>query len=115
MVSYYDILQASDESIAVDHIYPIRWVWARRRGEQKLASFTSMNKDLGDLYSDKLLHGTLTDSMDPVCLWLRDVMLAYIAGKELLEGKPLQLEDKEREPLLKEALQQCWAELEKQK
>jgi hypothetical protein len=114
VISYYDLLQASDESIAVDHIYPIRWVWARRRGESKLVSFTSMNNDLGDLYADKLLHGSLADSKDPVCLWLRDVILSYIAGKELLEGKQLLLEDKASEPLLKDALQQWWAGLEKQ-
>jgi hypothetical protein len=115
VISYYDMLQANDETIAVDHIYPIRWVWGRRRGEQSLGACTSIDRDLGDLYSDRLLPSSLPDSTDPVCLWLRDVMLSYIAGKELLEGKHLLLKDKESQPLLKEALQQWWKNVEKQK
>lgn len=115
VVSYYDMMQASDASIAVDHIYPIRWIWSRRKGNQKMQSHTSIDYDVGNQYSDWLLPSSLPDSTDPVCFWLRDVMLSYIAGKELLEGKHLQLEDKEDEPHLKEALQQWWAELERQK
>lgn len=116
IVSYYDMLQASDASIAVDHIYPVRWVWGRNKGNLTMSACTSINSDLLDPHSYLLLPGTLPeDSAAPVCLWLRDVILSYIAGKELLEGKPLRLEDKEDEPLLKEALQQWWAELEKLK
>lgn len=115
IVHYYDMLQASDASIAVDHIYPVRWMWSRSSGNLTLEAGTSINSDRLDAYAYELLPGTLPDdSTDPVSLWLRDALLAYIAGKELLEGKHLRLKATEEEPLLKDALQQWWAEVEKQ-
>ena len=114
VVSYFDMLQASHESIAVDYIFPIRWAWGRTKGNRELIPYTGIDHDMLGLHEYRLLPGTLPESTNPLCLWLRDVYLSYIAGKELLEGKQLLLEDKESEPLLKEALQQWWAGLEKQ-
>lgn len=114
VVSYYDMLQASHESIAVDHIYPVRWVWGRTQGNLTMVASTSIDSDMLDLHSHRLLPGTLPDSSNPVCLWLRDVYLSYIAGKQLLEARHLRLKDEKDEPLLKDALQQWWAEVEKQ-
>ncbi len=114
IVSYYDMLQASDASIAVDHIYPVRWVWGREKGNLTMRASTTIDSDLLDAYAYRLIPGTLPASSDPVCLWLRDVLLSYIAGKELLEGKRLRLKDKEDEPLLQKALRQWWAALEEQ-
>ncbi len=113
VVSYFDMLQASHESIAADYIFPIRWAWGRTKGNRELIPYTGIDHDMLGLYEYRLLPGTLPESTDPLCLWLRDVYLSYIAGKELLEGKPLPMSDKAKAALLKDALQQWWAGIEK--
>ena len=115
IVGYYDVLEANHDWLSVDYTYPISWTWLRGTGNKKLVARTGIDNDLYGFHTHWLPLSTLpSKTNDPVRLWLRDVYLCYIAGKELLEGKQLLLEDKASEPLLKEALQQWWAGLEKQ-
>ncbi|MDI1311377.1 hypothetical protein [Prosthecobacter sp.] len=114
IVSYYDMLGASPSSIAVDHIYPFRWSWGRNKGNLTMTPYVGIDLDMPGLRSYRLIPDRLPPSTDPVCLWLRDVILSYIAGKELLEGKKLPLADKSAEAPLQDALQQWWSDLEKQ-
>lgn len=114
IVGYYDMLNANYDSISVEYVYPVSWAWTRVKNNRELFPYTSIDHDVYDLYARRLLPGSLPDSSEPVCLWLRDVYLAYIAGKELLEGKRLRLKNAEDEALLQEALRQWWAALEEQ-
>ena len=112
--SYFDVIGATHYSLSADFVYPICWSWGRERGNKTLYYLPCYGDEIHATDDVRhLLGNEPPPEKGPLSLWMREVFLSYIAGKELLEGKALQLEDKESEPLLKEALQQWWAGIEK--
>jgi len=87
----------------------------RNRGNQAFTFSRGFGEDLAGRYTWQLIGSDLPFPHEPLGLWLRDVYLSYIAGKELLESKPLPTADDADGPRVKEAVQLWWKHIEKQK
>jgi hypothetical protein len=113
---YFDVVQANHDAMPACYTYPIRWVWCREKGNKQMFAYIGLGKDTYDFHAHWLPGATLPEKLDdPFRLWLRDVYLSFMAGKELFESKPIPTTDQHRQMLQKEALKQWWAGLEKQK
>ncbi|MDB6007016.1 MAG: hypothetical protein JWR15_4003 [Prosthecobacter sp.] len=112
---YFDAVGATHDYLPVKFLYPINWTWSRNRGNQTLTPAQGFGDDLSYTYTDRLIGSELPDSPAPLSLWLRDVYLSYMAGKELFESKPLPAANNDDGPRVKEAVQLWWKHIEKQK
>ena len=112
---YFDAVGATHDYLPLTFIYPINWTWTRNRGNQTLTPAQGFGDDLSHTYTGRLIGSELPDSNTPLSLWLRDVYLSYIAGKELFESKLLPAADNDDGPRVKEAVQLWWKHTEKQK
>ncbi len=112
---YFDAVGATHSLLRVNFLYPINWTWMRNRGNHTLTPTQGFGDDLSYTYTDRLIGSELPDTNAPLSLWLRDVYLSYIAGKELLESKPLPTASDEDGPRVIEAVRQWWEHIEKQK
>ncbi|MDB6007015.1 MAG: hypothetical protein JWR15_4002 [Prosthecobacter sp.] len=114
--SYFDFLNAGTWSLSAEFVHPIDWSWRRSRGNKDLSLLLEYAmEDLGNYTALSLMGGKEPTAREPRGLWLREVYLSFIAGKELFESKHLPMTDKAKAALLKDALQQWWAGIEKEK
>jgi hypothetical protein len=111
---YFDALGATHDYLPLEFTYPINWAWLRGKGNKTFTPRTTFGHESSGAASWRLIPEELPPTTDPVCLWLRDVYLSYIAGKELFESKTLPATDKEQSLMLKEALRQWWESIEKE-